>query len=142
MCHLYGKPNYNNRLRYDIVRQKYLLKRQNPLSSIHGLDISLLSPCQQALRMHILRANYQAMIWRQADIPLPEIPEPLSHGWTKSANRVLSIDLCTDFLNSLLIFSMKTKLATLKREKQRMILKMMFKKSNLSRKILQILSQV
>ena len=53
--------------------------------------------------MHILRANYQAMIWKQADIPQPEIPEPLSHGWTKSANGALSIDWCTDIFAQQLV---------------------------------------
>ena len=43
------------------------------------------------------------MIWRQADIPQPEIPQPLSHGWTKSANGVLSIDWCTDLFPQQLV---------------------------------------
>ena len=79
---------------FDLVRQKYILKGQNPLSSLHGLDINLLPPCQQALKMHIMRANYQAMIWRQAYIAHPDIPYRFGHGWTTSANEVLSIDLC------------------------------------------------
>ena len=105
VCHLYGKPRYNstNKLRYDIVRQKYLLKGQNLLSSVKGLDISLLPPCQQALKMHSLRANYQAMIWRQADIPQPDISEPLSHGWTKSDYGALSIDWCVDLFPQQLV---------------------------------------
>ena len=105
VCHLYGKPTYTsaNRLRYDIVRQKYLMTGKTLLSSIHGLDISLLPPCQQALKMHSLRANYQAMIWKQADIAQPEISEPSCHGWTKSDNGILSINWCTDLFPQQLV---------------------------------------
>ena len=84
--------------------------------------------------MHILRANYQAMIWRQADILQPEIPEPLSHGWTKSA---MGLYQSTGVLYENQTCNVE------ERENQRMILKMMmFRKSNLRRKILQVLSQV
>ena len=105
VCHLYGKPNHTsvNKLRYDLVRQKYHLKGKCPLSSIQGLDISLLPPCQQALRMHIMRANYQAMIWRQAYIALPDIPQPSGYGWTLGANGVLSIDWCTHLVPQQLV---------------------------------------
>ena len=94
VCHLYGKPTYTstNRLRYDIFRQKYLMTGKTLLSSIHGL----LPLCQQALKMYSLRANYQAMIWRQTDIAQPEISEPSCHGRTKSDNGILSINWCTD----------------------------------------------
>ena len=34
--------------------------------------------------MHLERAHYQAMIWRQADTPLPKLPSPEHHGWEKS----------------------------------------------------------
>ena len=82
VCHLYGKPTHSNvnKLRFDLVTQKYFLKGQSPLSCVHGLDISLLPPCQQALRMHIMRANYQAHIWKQAHIGHPDIPNPSGHG--------------------------------------------------------------
>ena len=79
------------------------MKGQNPLSSLHGLDISLLPPCQQALKKHIMRANYQAMIWRQAYIAHPDIPHPSCHGWTMSANGVLCIDWCKDLVPQQLV---------------------------------------
>ena len=105
VCHRYGKPTYTStdKLRYDTVRQKYLLKGQSPLSSLRGRDISLLPPCRQALRMHCLRANYQAMIWRQADVPQPEIPDPSSHVWTKNTDGALSIYRCKDLFPKRLV---------------------------------------
>ena len=105
MCYLYGKPNYTsvNKLRFDIVRQKYLLKGPNPLSNSQGIDMSVLPPCQQALKMHSFRANYQALTWRQADLAHSEIPDPLLHGWIKSAAGVLSIDWCKDWFPQQLV---------------------------------------
>ena len=98
VCHLYGKPSYSstNKLRHDLVRQKYMVKGQCLLSSFEGLDISLLPPCRAALHMHCLRANYQAMIWKKADIAQPNIPGPQGHGWKKEDNGMLSIDWCKD----------------------------------------------
>ena len=50
-----------------------------------------------------MRANYQAMIWRQAYIALPDIPQPSGYGWTLGANGVLSIDWCTDLVPQQLV---------------------------------------
>ena len=99
VCHMYGgKPHERsvNKIRYDRARQKYCPQGKSPLSCLQGLDISLLPPCQQALRKHTMQANYQAMIWRQAYIAFPDIPHPSGHGWTLRSDDVLSIDWCTD----------------------------------------------
>ena len=87
VCQMYGvKPNDRSvdKIRYDRARQKYRPNGKSPLSCVKGLDISLLPHCQQALRKHILRANYQALIWRKADIAYPDIPHPSGHGWNLS----------------------------------------------------------
>ena len=44
--------------------------------------MSLLPPSEDALRMHIERANYQAFVWYNADKVRPRIPQPCWHGWT------------------------------------------------------------
>lgn len=44
--------------------------------------------------MYSIRANYQAMIWKQADIAQPDIPDLEGHGWKKDANDVLTIEWC------------------------------------------------
>ena len=99
VCQMYGgKPHEKSvdKMRYDRVRQKYRPKGTSPLSCLEGLDVSLLPPCQQALRKHTLRANYQTMIWRHAHISHPDIPHPSGHGWTMNSDDILFIDWCTD----------------------------------------------
>ncbi|GFS21420.1 DNA damage-inducible protein DIN7 [Elysia marginata] len=100
VCQRYVKPSYSstNKLRHDLERQKYIVKGQNVLSSILGFDISLLPPCRAALKFHCLRANYQTLIWKQADIAQPDIPDPEDHGWKTDGNGVLSIHWCTDLV--------------------------------------------
>ena len=41
-----------------------------------------LPPTSDAMRWHIERAHYQAMIWKQAHVPHPTLPLPESSGWT------------------------------------------------------------
>ena len=96
VCPMYGgKPNDRSvdKIRYDRARQKYRPNGKSLLSCVKGLDISLLPSCQQALRKHILHANYQALIWRKADIAYPDIHHPSGHGWNLSED-ILSIDWC------------------------------------------------
>ena len=50
--------------------------------------MSLLPPCNDALRMHIERANYQALIWYNASVANPEIPSPCGHGWKMEADQL------------------------------------------------------
>ena len=85
-CLLYaGKTNEEiNKLRLDRFQQRFSPKQGKLLSSGIGVDLSLLPPCQDALRMHIRRVNYQALIWYQADKPTPVIPHPDQHGWVES----------------------------------------------------------
>lgn len=40
-----------------------------------------LPPCQDALRQHTKRANYQAAIWRRALFANHDVPSPENHGW-------------------------------------------------------------
>ena len=40
-----------------------------------------LPPCRSSLKLHILRANYQAAIWRRAFSANQDIPSPNGHGW-------------------------------------------------------------
>ena len=84
-CCMYGKERYTdvNKLRYDLFTQKYQAKAGNVLTSYDGIDLSLLPPCRASLRMHIKRANYQALVWNTAHDNFPDIPSPFGHGWTK-----------------------------------------------------------
>ena len=86
--HLEFVPAFKELGERDTLSQDMLLQLEifvchlyhSQLSYVHGLDISLLPPCQQALRMHIMRANYQAHIWKQAHTGHPDIPNPSGHG--------------------------------------------------------------
>ncbi|KAG1676029.1 Methyltransferase-like protein 23 [Nymphon striatum] len=46
-----------------------------------SLRFSLLPPCQDALRYHTMRANYQTAICRIALVVNPIVPSPEGHGW-------------------------------------------------------------
>ena len=60
-----------NKLRYEMFRS-----RKGDISS------GLLPPCEDALRQHTNRANYQAAIWRRSLDSSPQIPSPTDgHGW-------------------------------------------------------------
>jgi len=43
-----------------------------------------LPPMCDTLRHHILRANYQALIWRTSNVANQQIPCPTTSGWTLS----------------------------------------------------------
>ena len=69
-----------NSLRYE----KFIEIQRKPgevLTSNNGVDMSLLPPCQESLKMHVTRANYQALIWKKADQATPSILGPDGHGW-------------------------------------------------------------
>jgi len=44
------------------------------------VESSQLPPCKDCLYMHVLRANYQAAIWRRCLVSQPVVPDPKSHG--------------------------------------------------------------
>ena len=43
-----------------------------------------LPPTRDALHFHIMRAHYQAMIWKKANTGEPDLPDPTEMGWKKS----------------------------------------------------------
>ena len=44
-------------------------------------DLDALPPTQDALILHIKRANYQTMVWNKALEPCPSLPKPEQNGW-------------------------------------------------------------
>jgi len=50
-----------------------------------------LPPTKDALRYHILRAHYQAMIWHKACQPRPTIPPPERYGWRRESDELIPI---------------------------------------------------
>ena len=64
-----------------------ILRHEMFLSKRVEVDSSTLPPCEDSLKQHIQRANYQAGVWRG-----PDIPEPDGHGWIKRADGGLDLD--------------------------------------------------
>ena len=50
-----------------------------------------LPPTSDALKFHILRAHYQALIWKLAHIPKPNIPAPDHYGWKRETHSLTPI---------------------------------------------------
>ena len=98
VCCLYGKPNCSdvNKLQYDIARQKFQSGSSNVISSYDVMDLSLLPPCRATLKMHVLRVNYQVLIWKSAPEQHPNIKDPDSHGWALDESGTLEYDWCGD----------------------------------------------
>ena len=73
-CSLYAaRTNIKcvNTLRYQLWRAKK-----------GSVDSGQLPPCEDSLRQHALRANYQSAVWRRSLIPCPDVPRPQDgHGW-------------------------------------------------------------
>ena len=44
---------------------------------------SSMPPCQDTLLQHAMRANYQAAIWKRANMSTISAPTPLQHGWVE-----------------------------------------------------------
>lgn len=68
--------------------------RYQLFTKLQNVDPHMLLPSKNALTLHILRANYQAGIWRRTLCPDPTIPDPVGNGWTRRGEKleVLWID--------------------------------------------------
>ena len=69
-----------------------ILRHEMFLSKRGEVDSSTLPPCEDSLKQHIQRANFQAGVWRGALLPMPDILEPDGHGWIKRADGGLDLD--------------------------------------------------
>ena len=74
VCALYGDQRTSvNELRNKIFLQNF--EREKKI-----IDLSLLPPCQANLKLHTMRANYVASIFRKADRLFLNLEEPMNHG--------------------------------------------------------------
>ena len=78
-------------LRYKKFIERFSAKPGEVLTSYNSVDMSLLPPYQESLKMHVRRANYQALIWKKADQATPSIPGPDRHGWNTNVEGGLEI---------------------------------------------------
>ena len=82
VCHVYGYRQKDvNDVRNKLFDKKYV--RQGK-----AIDISLLPPCQSSLRLHMLRSNVIAKIWKLSDERFIPLPDFSTFGW----NETLDID--------------------------------------------------
>ena len=76
LCHIYGKKINNiDLLRYELHCAKG-----------GKVEPEALPPCRSSLRLHVLRANYQAAIRRRSLLANTTIPSPNGNGWKVSNN--------------------------------------------------------
>ena len=73
VCAMYGKPNIES-----VDELRYIMYCEKP-NLIH-----MLPPTSDSLKQHIMRANYQTAIWKQALVCEPSLPGPDGHGWHKT----------------------------------------------------------
>ena len=58
-CLMYGsKLGDINSLRYEKFIDRFSGKQGEMMTSYNGVDMSLLPPCRESLKMHVRRANY------------------------------------------------------------------------------------
>eukprot|EP00794_Sanderia_malayensis_P001349 gene1349-biopygen1081 len=81
VCVLYGNKRISsvNLLRHKLFVQMF--EREKKI-----IDLSLLPSCKENLRLHILRASYVAMIFRQANGLMLQLDAQVDHGWNESGS--------------------------------------------------------
>ena len=91
VCCMHQKRKYDdfNKLRADMFKQKFKPKNHKPFSSSTGIDLSLLPPFRDSLHMHILKCNYEVLIWKSAAEPYPKIPSPIGIGWKMDDDKLI-----------------------------------------------------
>ena len=81
VCKLYS-PNGNIKEIHQLRCSHFRRCRKNPEN---------IPPTQDALRQHLLRAHYQALMWKKANIANPDIPSLLTCGWHLRENKLMPI---------------------------------------------------
>lgn len=51
----------------------------------------MLPPTSDAIRLHIARAHYQSLVWKQANVTDPVLPEPQQSGWKLERNTLVPV---------------------------------------------------
>ena len=87
-----------NSLKYETFIERFSVKPGKVLTSYNRVDMSLLPPRRESLKMYVRRANYQALIWKKAYQATPSIPGPDGHGWNTNVEGELEICWTSDNL--------------------------------------------
>ena len=86
VCALYGKPKVKdvNEARSKIFGEKYKKKKK-------VVELSLLPPCKENLKYHLVRSNYIAKLMRSTSLSTI-VDEFAEHGWTAMGEPIWSQD--------------------------------------------------
>ena len=79
LFHVYGAGHINTT---NEARHIIFFKKINP---------DALPPTSDTAHLHIRRAHFQAMIWKQAGSPHQDLPSPTDFGWELSEDRLKPI---------------------------------------------------
>ena len=84
VCSLYGNQRITsvNELRYKMFMQRF--EKDNKI-----IDLSLLPPCKSNLKLHVIRANYVAWIYRNACNLIVQPGPPENAGWNVNTPKAL-----------------------------------------------------
>ena len=81
-CALYCNPRLNelNELRFHLLKTKR--GSEGKLTNYTTVGITNMPSCNDSLREHVRRGTYQVVIWKQAHVTKPDVPNPpTGHGW-------------------------------------------------------------
>ena len=96
VCYLYGYHQKDvNVVRFRIHSKK--LRQENKV-----VDLATLPPCKSVLKLHILRANAVAKIWKCTDAPIINVPDLKDHGWNSDGEIQWLDDAFPDDINEML----------------------------------------
>ena len=84
MCRLYNQGSVTS---VNQIRQMMFLTTEKE---------ELMPPTQDALQQHLMRVHYQSMVWKQANIPIPVLPNPEDMGWTKHNGELKPVFMTID----------------------------------------------
>ena len=98
VCFVYGHPRLQS---VNEAWQKVFWQTFNKDEKI--VDLSLMPPCESTLRYHIMRANYVAYLFRQADHLMMHLESPERHGWDADEKVVWSDNCYPDDINEFLL---------------------------------------
>ena len=84
-----------NVVRFQIHSKK--LRQENKV-----VDLATLPPCKSVLKLHILRANAVAKIWKCTNAPIINVPDLKDHGWNSDGEIQWLDDAFPDDINEML----------------------------------------
>ena len=78
VCRPHGSKNTVNTVRFDMFECK---QKKGVM-----VDLSNLPPSNSALYLHMERANYVAILWKLAGVPMVNRPSPTGSGWDEDGD--------------------------------------------------------